>query len=227
MRLQIRCSTLGFVAAAGAAGLHACAPQPAPRTLEPRAGAVERAVPAPVPKPGALVFRFDPAALRAYRSFILDPAEVYVGTDTDFAGASDAQRLAIASFLRAEFARQLRDAYPIVTEPGPGTARLKLWLAGLDASAPARAGASDPVPPGLARQLGADAPGPPVVTGAITYAGEIRDSVSNRVIAVFAQRRSANPLNARAMLSTMDAYQAAATDAAEGFRAKLDEIQQQ
>src|SRR5689334_18717816 len=92
----------------------------------------------------AMVWRNPNADLRRYTRFIIEPVEVYHGTDANFEGASEQELRQLADFTRREF---VRTGGPYVTTaPGPGVARIKLTLAGLEGNVPVASTVSRALP---------------------------------------------------------------------------------
>jgi len=175
---------------------------------------------------GAMVYRAPNINARQYTKFIIDPVQIYRGTDADWGGASEQDIQEMAAFIRSEMVRALGDRFPVVTAPGPDVARIKLTLAGLENNTPVLAPVSRVLPFGLAvnvtNQL-RDKEGS--FTGAVTFSGEVVDSRSNQSLVVFAQRRGPDALDIGATMSDRDAQKAAVTSFADAFRKRLDDIQ--
>jgi len=174
----------------------------------------------------AMVYRAPNLDAKKYTKFIIDPVQIYRGTDADWSGASEQDIQEIAAFIRSELVRSLGDRFPVVTAPGPDVARIKLTLAGLENNTAVLAPISRVLPFGLAVNVtnqARDKEGS--FTGSVTLSGEIVDSRSNQSLVVFAQRRGPDAMDIAATMSDRDAQKAAITSFAEAFRKRLDAIQ--
>jgi len=126
--------------------------------------------------------------------------------------------------MRSEFIRALGNRY-VTQTPGPGVARVKLVLAGLDDNVPVVSTVTRLAPAGLVMNTFNQAAGQPgSFTGSTTIAGSILDSQSNALLMSFVQKRSPDALDIGATLSSRDAQQAAISQGAEAFRKRLDAL---
>ena len=176
----------------------------------------------------AMVYRAPNVDARKYTKFMIDPVQIYRGSDAQWSGASPEQVQQLAMFLRSEMIRALGDRYPVVTTPGPDVARIELTLAGLEDNVPVAATVSRIAPAGLAVSIvkqAADKPG--TFSGSVTLTGEIVDSRTNQPLIVFAQKRYPDALDIGSTFSSTDAQRTAITSFADAFRKRLDTVQQQ
>lgn len=174
----------------------------------------------------AMVWRDPQVDFGTYTGIIIDPVEIYRGADADFDGADEQVLHQVAEFTRGEFAR-VAGPY-LAASPGPGVARLKLVLAGLENNVPVLSAASWGLPLSLPMNLlkaAGDQPG--IFTGSATLAAALFDSMTNAVLGVAMQRNYPSPMNIVATLSSRAAQQAAITEAAEGMRLWLDKVHKQ
>ena len=172
----------------------------------------------------ALVWRAPNADMRRYTRVIIDPVDVYRGADADYGGADVQQQQQLADYMRGEFSRAIGRWAAVA--PGPGVARLKLTLAGLENNTPVVAPVSRVAPAGLVLNLGKqvmDQPGS--FTGGVTIAGQLSDSVTDQPLVTFVQKRYPEAMNISATFSSRDAQEAAIRQAAEAFKARLEELQ--
>lgn len=171
-----------------------------------------------------LVYRAPNVNARQYTRFIIDPVQIYRGTDANFGDATEQQKQEMAKFMQSELVRTMGDR--VTTTPGPNVARVKLTLAGLEGNTPVAATASRILPVGLVANVVQSARGEPgSFTGSVTYQAEVTDSTTGRPILVAVQKRSPDAMDIGATFSSQDAQKAAITSVAEAFRKKVDEIQ--
>lgn len=176
--------------------------------------------------PGTLVWKKPGLNPAQYTSFIIDPVDVYRGSDASFGGASEADKQAMANFMGREYQRALGERYAINSAPTRNTARLKLTLAGMSDNVPVAATASRIVPVGIVANITRSAAGGnPTFTGTVTIQGQFFDAVSGEPIATFVSTRAPSALDLGATLTSRDAQQAAITGAAEDLRDALQKNQ--
>jgi hypothetical protein len=91
-----------------------------------------------------------------------------------------------------ELVNALKDKYPIVAEPGPDVARLRIALTGVKKSMPVLSGVTSVVPVGLAISLvKRGTTGSWTGSGATSAEFEALDSMTNEVIAVARDEQTA------------------------------------
>jgi len=171
-----------------------------------------------------MVYRANNVNAKQYTRFIIEPVQVYRGSDANFGDATEQQKQEMAKFMQSELVRAM--AGRVTTAPGANVARVKVTLAGLEGNTPVVATASRILPVGLVANAAQSARGEPgSFTGSVTYVAEVTDSQSGRPIVVAVQKRSPDAMDIGATFSSVDAQKAAITSVAEAFRKKVDEIQ--
>ncbi len=123
---------------------------------------------------------------QAYPKVMLDPIAVQPGDGNTFEGLTDSEQEALALYMDARFGDALNETRALVNWVSPGTLRLKLTLTG--ATAPARNG--DGMAP------------------CVSYAVEMRDASSQRLLMAYATRQCPGPLQLPAGAGTMAAAEA-------------------
>jgi hypothetical protein len=177
-------------------------------------------------RPGAWIYRTPSANLRRYTRFIVEPVEVYRGSEASFGSMTNSQITEIAQYLTSEARRELGSGYTVTSQPGPNTARIAMKLVGIERTVPGAATVSRVVPFGaVANAVKGASGGSGSFTGAIILAAEIYDAQTSELL--FAAVRRYNPpvFDLEATLSTMDTARSAARQAAEDLRAGVDRIQ--
>lgn len=173
----------------------------------------------------SMVYRAPGFQPRQYSKIVIDPVTVYSGSDANFGSTAPAELQELAAFATSELRRVLGQRY-LATAPGPGVARVKVMIAGVEGNTPIAATVSRIVPVGLAANLTQAARGAPgSFTGSVTLAGEIVDSTSTAPLVVFAQKWAPGAMDIEATLTSRDAQRAAVTAFAEAFRARIEAIQ--
>ena len=87
-------------------------------------------------EPGAWTYVAPGVRLADYRRFILDPPRVFRGEGSGYGDLSDAEVQEIAQMFVEETRAVLGTAYPVVTQPGPGVARLRYTLIAVSETVP-------------------------------------------------------------------------------------------
>lgn len=171
----------------------------------------------------AMVWRNPNADLRKYNRVIVEQVAVYRGPDANFGGMSEQDLNQLAEFTRSEFIRAIGPY--AASAAGPGVARLKVTIAGAEGNVPVASTVSRVLPVGLAMNLAkevADQPGS--FTGSVTLAGQLTDAQTGTPLVTGVQKSYPSAMNVGATLSSRDAQQAAITQAADGFRKRMDAI---
>jgi hypothetical protein len=172
----------------------------------------------------ALVWRAPNADLKRYTRVIIDPVGIYQGPDANFGGADEAQLRELATYTQQEFTRAAGSR--LARNPGPGVARVKLMLAGLENNTPVVAPVSRVAPAGLVMNLGKQALDQPgSFSGGVTIAGQVIDAQTNQPLVTFVQKRYPDAMNVVATFTSRGAQEAAIRQAAEAFKGRFEEIQ--
>jgi hypothetical protein len=159
--------------------------------------------------------------LASYRQIIVEPTRVYDGPDAQFndVDRGDRQRYAniVTSRLRTELAGR------IATRAGPGTARLRLTLLGMDDTEGGFATATRVTPLGIVSNAVRSVAGREGrLTGSMLFALELFDSRSGELLAAVVRRRAPDALDIPATISTTETVEAIARELAQDVRQRLD-----
>lgn len=176
-------------------------------------------------EPGAWTYVAPGVDLGAYQHFMFDPPQVSREPGASFGRRSDEEVREIAGMFVEEARAALGDAYPVVSVPGPGTARLRFTILGVAETVPYVATASRVIPFGAAINVlsqGAGRGG--TLTGSVTYGVEAFDSRDGRLVAAAVRRLTPGAFDMGSTLGTMDTARAVARDAAARLRSTLDSL---
>lgn len=147
-----------------------------------------------------------PTDWSAYSRVVLDPVTIYNGPDHQFEEVPDTDRRALAGTMRAQFSAQLASRFQLVNTPAPGTLRIRLTLTGAKLTTR-----------GLSTFTRFDLGGGPYnlvqgirgkegsFTGSVSYAVEIFDASTDRLLDAFVTKQYPNALNIGATLGRLDA----------------------
>ena len=176
-------------------------------------------------EPGAWTYRAAGVDLASYRRFILDQPRIYRGEGASFGELSEAEVQQIGDMFVEETRTALGTTYPVVTEPGPGVARLRFTIIGVSETVPYVSTATRVIPIGAAINLLSQGTGHGgTLTGSVTYGVEAFDSQSGEIVAAAVRRLTPGAFDVSSTLGTMDTARAVARDAAAKIRATLDGI---
>ncbi|MGZ5089781.1 MAG: DUF3313 domain-containing protein [Burkholderiales bacterium] len=161
--------------------------------------------------------------LQSYTRIIIDTVGIDRDAHTRSGGATAHELEQLAAFTRSEF---VFFAQPYVaTFPGPGVARLKLTLSGLENNVPIAATVSRAIPTGLAMNPthgAGERPG--AFTGSATLTAQLFDSETGAPLGMAVQKSYPAAMDIGATFNSHAAHEAAITEAAKGFRKWLDEL---
>lgn len=176
-------------------------------------------------KPDSWTYRNPGANLAAYQSFIIDPTAVYADPSATWGGTTPQQRQKFADLLSTELRKEIGKFYPIVDRPGPGVARMRLTLLGVETTKAGVATASKVTPFGLALNGVKSLAGKPgSFMGSVQVAFELTDSRTGELLYAAVRRRSPNALDIEASLSTEKTVESVAEDIADAIRKGLDKV---
>lgn len=163
------------------------------------------------------------AQLTPYTQVMLDPVTVYNGEDQQFGSLSQADRQQLAASMQTQFSQALSKKYALVSAPGPNTLRIHLTLTGASASTPVLGTVKQILPVGaVLGTLKSAADKPSRSLGWVTYAVEMYDSQSGRLLRAFVTKQYPAAENIRASLGALSA---AETGIKKGAQALMTQLQ--
>ena len=160
-----------------------------------------------------------------YRTVIVDPTVVYQGPDAQFEGIDPADRVKYADIITNELRQELAKSFPAPAKPQADTLRLRVTVLGAQKTKGGVATATRVTPlgfafSGLKSALGKSGS----FTGSVLYAVELYDAKTNELLLAAVRRRTPDPLDVPATLSTTDTIKAVARDFANSARRRLEEL---
>ncbi|HUL42348.1 MAG TPA: DUF3313 domain-containing protein [Burkholderiales bacterium] len=163
---------------------------------------------------------------KKFTKIIIEPVAIYKGADAQFGDTQDKDKQEIADYMQSEFTKQVGAVLQVVYEPGPGVARLRLALAGLELSKPGLSVVTHALPVGLVLGVGKEIKtGQGWFLGSVTFAGEIYDSQSDTLIAAFVSKESPGAMDLPADFSGLDSAKACVAEGAEKLKAAIEKMQ--
>jgi hypothetical protein len=162
-----------------------------------------------------------------YKTVIVDPAVVYQGADAQFEGIDRADRQKFADMITRELRNEIGKSFPTPAKPQADTLRLKVTILGAQKTQGGLATATRVTPLGFATSALKSAIGKKgSYTGSVLYAVELTDARTNELLIAAVRRRTPDPLDVPATLSTTDTVKAVAREFADGARRRLEELTQ-
>jgi hypothetical protein len=162
-----------------------------------------------------------------YKTVIVDPAVVYQGADAQFEGIDRADRQKFADMITRELRSEIGKSFPTPAKPQADTLRLKVTILGAQKTQGGLATATRVTPLGFATSALKSAIGKKgSYTGSVLYAVELTDARTNELLIAAVRRRTPDPLDVPATLSTTDTVKAVAREFADGARRRLEDLTQ-
>jgi hypothetical protein len=162
-----------------------------------------------------------------YRTVIVDQTVVYTGPDAQFNGVEPADRSRFAAIVTDELRSELAKSFPAPARPQADTMRLRVTLLGATKTKGWLATATRVTPLGFATSaLKSVAGRKGTFTGSLLYAVEVFDARTNELLIAAVRRRTPDPLDIPATLSTTDTVKAVAREFADGARKRLENLTQ-
>ena len=160
-----------------------------------------------------------------YRTVIVEPTAVYQGPDAQFDGIEPADRLKYAGMITDELRSELAKSFPTPPKAQADSLRLRVTIIGANKTKGGIATATRVTPLGFATSALKSAMGKTgTFTGSLLYAVELYDARSNELLLAAVRRRTPDPLDVPATLSTTDTVKAIAREFADGARKRLQEL---
>jgi hypothetical protein len=167
--------------------------------------------PNPQDSTGHLPYVYDApdANLASYRAAIFEPVTVYQGADAQLGGLTPEHVQELATYMQAQFQQALATRFYPATTVGPSVLRLHITLTGASRSIPVLSTAGQVVPVGavLGAIRGARDKARKTL-GSVSYAVEVYDSSTNRLLRAFIVYEYPRPEDVRASVGPMGSSEA-------------------
>jgi|SRR5580700_9403585 hypothetical protein len=154
-------------------------------------------------------YRDAASGLAHYTKLLIDPVTVYTGADAQFGSVAPQDRRALADYVQHRFSAALDASWQPVQTAQPGALRLHLTLLGARSSVPVLSTASHLAPIGLVAnavlELSHD---PGTFYGSASYAVELFDAQTGKLIWAYVEQRSAHALDITSSFRGLDAARA-------------------
>jgi Protein of unknown function (DUF3313) len=167
------------------------------------------------------------AVFTKYRTVIVDDTTVYQGPDAQFDGIDSADRAKYAAMITQELRSEIAKSFPTPARAQADTLRLHVTILGATKTKGGLATATRVTPLGFATSAVKSAIGKKgSFTGSVLYAVELFDGRTNELLLAAVRRRTPDPLDVPATLSTTDTVKAVAREFADGARKRLEQLTQ-
>ena len=161
----------------------------------------------------------------SYRTVIVEPTVVYQGPDAQFDGIELGDRVKYANMITQELRSEIGKSFPAPARAQADTLRLRVTIIGANKTKGGIATATRVTPLGFASSALKSAMGKTgSFTGSLLYAVELYDARTNELLLAAVRRRTPDPLDVPATLSTTDTVKAIAREFADGARKRLEEL---
>jgi hypothetical protein len=167
------------------------------------------------------------AVFLKYQSVIVDPTTVYDGADAQFEGIDAADRYKFATIVTEALRSEIGKSFPGAAKAPADTLRIHTTLLGAEKTTGGVATATRVTPLGFATSALKSALGKSgSFTGSVLYAVEVYDARTGELLLAAVRRRTPDPLDVPATLSTTNTIKAIARDFASAARKRLEELTQ-
>jgi len=164
-------------------------------------------------------------AFQKYRTVIVEPTVVYQGPDAQFDGIDPAARNEFAGIITDALRSEIAKTFPTPAKTQADTLRVRVTLLGAQQTKGGIATATRVTPLGFATSAVKSALGKKgTLTGSVLYAVELFDARTNQLMLAAVRRRTPDPLDIPATLSTRDTVKAVAREFADGARERLEDL---
>jgi hypothetical protein len=157
-----------------------------------------------------------------YHSVLIDPVTIYRGPDQQFGRLSDADKTQLANYMQAQFAQALKLHYAVVASPGADTLRIHVTMTGVERTVLVISTVKQLMPVGAVLNTVKSIAGKQSkFMGSITYAVEIYDGASNRLLRAYVSKQYPAAEDIPASLGTLSASEVAIRKGAKALLAQL------
>lgn len=178
-------------------------------------------------KPGteSWTFAVPRSRFTKYRTVMVGETAVYQGPDAQFEGIEPADRAKFAGIITQELRSEIAKSFPAPARAQADTLRVQVTILGAEKTKGGLATATRVTPLGLATSALKSVRGKTgTFTGSVLVAAEVYDARTNELLIAAVRRRTPDPLDVPATLSTTDTVKAVAREFADGARKRLEEL---
>lgn len=158
-----------------------------------------------------------------YKYFILEPVTIYRGADNTFVKVTEDRKAELAGYMQTQFQQKLQQRYTKTAVPGADTLRIKITLTGAKATTTFLGTATKFDLGGGPYNLVQSARGREgLFGGSVSYAVEIFDSNSKKLLKAYVDKQYPNAMNVKASVGALTASRAGIDKGAENLLKGMD-----
>lgn len=171
----------------------------------------------------ALIYVKPGLELGRYKRVIIDPVTVALSPKATGHAVNPAELMALSGYLRDALKIALRDAYPVVEEPGDDVIRLRVAITDVIPTKPVRNTMGTLlVPARLASAAKRKITGTDLFVGQVAIEAEVVDSQTNERLMALVDRKAGDKFGLKAGMTTWGHVTKAFREWAVAFRLRLD-----
>ncbi|MFT4066370.1 DUF3313 domain-containing protein [Paraburkholderia sp.] len=157
-----------------------------------------------------------------YTEVIVDPVAIYQGSDNQFGDLKEEDRSALADYMNKTFTQKLSGRFGITSHPSPETLRIRLTLTGAEKTTSVVGQAMHfDIAGNLYNGVQAVRGGKGAFSGSVSYAVEIYDSTSGRLLRAYVSKQYPNAMNLPAAFGSLNAARTGIDKGADALLAQL------
>jgi hypothetical protein len=163
-----------------------------------------------------------PVVWSRYTKVVVDPVVVYWGSDSQFGDMKDEDKAALADYMSKTFTTKLSKRFDVAEQPSPATLRVKLTLTGAE-NTTAFVGPfmHFDIAGNLYNGVQAIRGGKGAFSGSVSYAVEVYDSSSGRLLKAYVSKQYPNAMNLPAAFGSLSAARTGLDKGADALVAQL------
>ncbi|AGK47601.1 MULTISPECIES: DUF3313 domain-containing protein [Burkholderia] len=141
-----------------------------------------------------------------YRQVIVDPVVIYAGQDNQFGDLNAQDRATLADYMGKTFTEKLAKRFQIAPQPSPAALRVRLTLTGAEKTTAVVGQAMHfDIAGNLYNGVQAIRGGKGAFSGSVSYAVEVYDSTSGRLLIAYVTKQYPNAMNLPAAFGSLSA----------------------
>ncbi|MGU7773310.1 DUF3313 domain-containing protein [Burkholderia sp. MR1-5-21] len=145
-------------------------------------------------------------AWSTYRQVIVDPVVIYAGQDNQFGDLKAEDKAALADYMHKTFTEKLAKRFQVASQPSPAALRVRLTLTGAERTTAVVGQAMHfDIAGNLYNGVQAIRGGKGAFSGSVTYAVEVYDSASGRLLNAYVTKQYPNAMNLPAAFGSLSA----------------------
>ena len=147
-----------------------------------------------------------PVDWRAYSKAMVDPVTIYRGPDNQFGDMPETDKDALAHYMQAQFVEKLASRFQITDQPDARTLRIRLTMTGADTTTPVLGALLHfDIAGGIYNGVQSIRGGEGLLTGWVTYAVEVFDARTHRLLKAYVTKQYPNSMNIGASFGSLAA----------------------